>query len=274
MRIKLSRITQFALVVTFASMLGVVQADEGTADPDFDYEPPEEIGVFGRFTNFVADLFSSPSHAGSYSTAKKRRYSKIEDSHTFYCDCTTDLDERKFDKTSCGYVPNNDNIRAKRLEAEHILPAFWIANFHTGESCWEAHESCGGARDCCLENDERFKKAHNDLVNLIPTIGELNGDRSNFIYDLIDGEDEEDEDYGQCDFEVSTTEKVAEPKDDIRGDIARVYFYMRNTYELAYPDNLAERLNHWNDVDPISDEEKERNQRIQDTQGSSNALLQ
>ncbi len=267
----ITEFTQAILFIACTVVFSVSLADEGTSNTDFDYEPPEEIGVFGRFTNFVADLFSSPSHAGSYSTAKKRLYAKIEDEHTFYCGCTTNLEERKFDKASCGYVPKNDNIRAKRLEAEHILPAFWIANFHTGESCWEADDACGGARDCCLENDERFKKAHNDLVNLIPSVGELNGDRSNFIYDLID---DEEKDYGDCDFEVDTTAKTTEPKDDIRGDIARVYFYMRDTYELSYPDELAERLDEWSDADPISDVEKERNQRIQDTQGTSNSLTQ
>ena len=88
---------------------------------------------------------------------------------------------------------------------------------------------------------------------------------------LIDGEERN---YGSCDFEIDTGERVAEPKIDVRGDIARVYFYMRDTYDLKYPDALSERLAAWDKADPISDEEKLRNQRIQEAQGSSNPLLE
>ena len=148
-----------------------VHAAEGIDDADFDYLPPDSMMESLMFA--LGNMFRSPSHAGSYTTAKKRLYKQIEDEFTLYCGCTTDLDERTFDEASCGYVPRNDNERAHRLEAEHVVPAFWIANFHE-ESCWEADDSCGSARECRLENDTRFKKAHNDLVNLFPSIGELN----------------------------------------------------------------------------------------------------
>ena len=270
MRDKFTSLTRTLLLMASLFVGATAYADEGTTDTDFDYSPPEEIGVFDQFTEFFADMFRTPSHAGSYSTAKKRLYRKIEDEQTLYCGCPTNLTERTFDETSCGYEPRNDNVRAHRLEAEHVLPAFWIANFHTGTSCWVADSTCGGARECCLKNDARFKKAHNDLVNLMPSVGELNADRSNFIFDLISGEER---DYGDCDFEADSGKRTTEPKVDIRGDIARVYFYMRDTYDLAYPVGLSDRLDDWNSADPISDQEKERNKRIEDTQGTANTLI-
>ena len=36
-----------------------------------------------------------------------------------------------------------------------------------------------------------------DLHNLVPAIGEINGDRSNFTFEHIDGEERV---YGACDF--------------------------------------------------------------------------
>lgn len=41
----------------------------------------------------------------------------------------------------------------------------------------------------------------------------------------------EDRIFGTCDFEFESDE--AEPKEDIRGDIARIYFYMKQTYGLT-----------------------------------------
>jgi deoxyribonuclease-1 len=249
-------------------VLGAARADEGTSDPDFDYLPPD--GLFGRMASAVTEFFRGPSHPESYETAKKRLYAHIQDGRTFYCDCTTRLAERTFDKTSCGYVPRNDNERARRIEAEHILPASLIADFKPGSTCWAAQPECGSARECCLKNDAEFKKAHNDLVNLAPAIGELNADRSNLIYDVIDGEPRA---YGACDFEVDRGASAAEPKDDKRGDIARVYFYMRDTYGLKYPDDLAERLRSWSEADPVDDAERQRNKRILDSQGTSNPAV-
>lgn len=262
------------LVLAIVSVLASVgvRADEGTDDPDFDYLPPKELGFFETFKEYTYSYFRGPSHAGAYETAKKRLYENIDDQQSFYCGCKMNLEKRTLDRLSCAYVPRKDNDRAKRIEAEHVLPAFWIAKFYTGKTCWIKDEkTCGGARDCCLKNDARFKKAHNDLVNLLPAIGELNLARSNLIYDLVKDEPRL---FGRCDFEVDRGKDVAEPKKSIRGDVARVYFYMRDTYSLKYPAALLQRLNEWNKADPVSEEEITRNQRIKDTQGTANSYVE
>ncbi len=268
---KITKIFQYILLLMCLFANAVVLGDEGTDDTDFDYLPPDDIGIFSRFTEFIGGMFATPSHSGSYTTAKRRLYRKIGDKNTFYCGCPTNLSERTFDEVACGYEPRINNNRAHRLEAEHVLPAYWISAFHSDSTCWEADPSCGDARDCCLKKDERFKKAHNDLVNLIPTIGELNADRNNYLYDLVDGEIR---DYGDCDYEINASERHMEPHRDIRGDVSRIYFYMRDTYDLEFPDEITERLKEWDEVDPISNSEKERNLRIKNTQGTANQLLE
>ncbi|MDO6469820.1 endonuclease [Neptunomonas phycophila] len=47
-----------------------------------------------------------------------------------------------------------------------------------------------------------------DLHNLVPSVGELNGDRSNFRFGMIPNEPRA---YGQCDFEVNFKNRRAEP---------------------------------------------------------------
>jgi deoxyribonuclease-1 len=60
-----------------------------------------------------------------------------------------------------------------------------------------------------------------DLYNLQPSIGEVNQLRANYSMAMIPGETRA---FGPCDLEIE--DRKIEPRPDIRGDIARTYFYM------------------------------------------------
>jgi deoxyribonuclease I len=107
-----------------------------------------------------------------------------------------------------------------------------------------------------------------DMHNLFPTVGEVNGDRSNYIFGEIDGEDRK---YGECDFEVA--ERIAEPKKSIRGDIARSYLYMSHQYKMKIPDDYEELLRRWHLSDPPDEWERDRNSLIEDVQGNRNPFI-
>jgi deoxyribonuclease-1 len=106
------------------------------------------------------------------------------------------------------------------------------------------------------------------MHNLFPTVGEVNVDRSNYIFGKIDGEERE---YGQCDFEVA--ERIVEPKKSIRGDIARSYFYMSHQYKMAILDDYEEMLREWHLSDPPDEWERDRNSLIEDVQGNRNPYI-
>ncbi len=265
-------------LLTIAIMLssGCLWADDGIDDPDFDFLPQDEPSMFGSALEYawfkINRSIDRATHPSSYDAAKRLLYNRVGDQTTLYCGCTTRLKERDFLAESCGYIPRNDNKRAHRTEAEHVLPASLIAAFDPKSSCWEKNPLCGKERKCCLANDPKFKKAHNDLVNLIPAIGELNADRLNYLHEQVDGELRR---YGNCDFEVKLKKpKVAEPRPEIRGDIARIYFYMAETYKLVLPDKLVSHLKGWDEADPVSEEERQRNSTIQFIQGSANPSIQ
>ena len=78
-----------------------------------------------------------------------------------------------------------------------------------------------------------------DLYNLQPTIGEINQQRQNFKMSIIPGEKRN---FGKCDFEVQN--KFVEPSPNIRGDIARTYFYMADTYSKYIRGNWTSRYLH------------------------------
>jgi deoxyribonuclease-1 len=174
----------------------------------------------------------------------------------------------------CPYSPRNPltrsgkrNARIDRIEWEHVVPAEWIA---TGFGCQE------DTRAACRKIDG-FKEAEGDLFNLVPAIGEINGDRSSLLY----GEDfEEKRLYGKCNFEIVTTsddngqdQKFAEPADAIQGDVARIWFYMENRYGIETPLKTRATLVRWATEDPVDLEECAKTKIVAEQMGWQNPFV-
>lgn len=231
--------------------------------------PPAQQPAPGR-DPVLADL---PNTAGSFSTAKKRLYEQIYPDHrrTFYCDCAYGED-RKVDLNSCDMGALADVRRAGRIEAEHVFPAWQFGNFR---QCWrEPQQVCGediGGRECCEKSDPVFEAAHNDLHNLYPAVGEVNGQRSNYNWGMISGEKRE---FGACNIEVDSETRRAEPPEQVMGDIARTMFYMSETYGFRLSDQDRQLYEAWNRQDPPDDWERERNRRIAELQGRGNRFIE
>ena len=109
-----------------------------------------------------------------------------------------------------------------------------------------------------------------DMHNLVPAIGELNGDRSNYRFDF---ELPQSKQYGACDFEVLFKERRARVKEDTRGNIARTYLYMSNRYGMKLSKQEQKKFQAWNKKDPVDAWEAVRNQRIQKTQNNINKYI-
>ena len=109
-----------------------------------------------------------------------------------------------------------------------------------------------------------------DMYNLVPAVGEINALRSNYSFTIIPGERSE---FGECDMEIEN--RKAEPPPNVRGDIARIYFYM----DWAYPrhgviSNKNQRLfKAWDKKDPVDAWECERCKRIEQIQGNENPFV-
>ncbi len=219
------------------------------------------------------DIKDLPKTASSFSTAKNLLYGQVyfDRRESFYCGCRYNRD-LSVNWESCGYVPRQNQSRAGRIEAEHIAPASWLGQHRAcwqRDACQDAQGKSYGGRKCCLESDPIFQIAHNDLHNLVPAIGEINGDRSNFPFAEISGETRN---YGACDFEVKNGQ--SEPPASIRGDIARILFYMEATYALTLPVGQKTLLEQWHRDDPVDEWEQIRNQRIKRLQGNGNSFIQ
>jgi deoxyribonuclease I len=204
---------------------------------------------------------SFAEHPSSFSKAKKLAWGIYADKQeTFYCGC--DYEDGNVDASECGYKPRKQPKRGARVEWEHVVPAW---EFGHQRQCWQS-----GGRKNCERNDPQFGVMEADLHNLVPAVGELNGDRSNFRYGMIEGEPRA---YGRCDFEVDFKLDRAEPPANRQGDVARIYFYMRDRYGLKISRQQTQLFTAWSKMDPVDAWEMERDRRITKIQGNSNCYV-
>ncbi|MBQ0784034.1 MAG: endonuclease [Amphritea sp.] len=176
---------------------------------------------------------------------------------SFYCGCDYRTEGKKLvpQWDSCGYTPRKNANRAGRIEWEHVVPA-WA--FGHQRQCWQ-----NGGRKAC-KKDPGFRSMEADLHNLVPAIGEVNGDRSNYSFSQLEGEPRV---YGRCDMEVDFKRRKVEPPLERLGYIARTYFYMRDQYGLKISSKQEKLFAVWNIQDPVDHWELERNSLISEVQG-------
>lgn len=185
---------------------------------------------------------------------------------TIYCGCDYEWQGKSggtIDLQSCGYQVRKQEKRAKVLEWEHIVPAH---NFGHFLQCW----SKGGGRKNC-KNDPIYNLMEGDLFNLAPSIGEVNGDRSNFNFGALSGSGNES--YGQCSSQVNFKERTFEPRDEVKGMVARVYFYMYDRYDIKMSDSQTQLLMAWDKMYPVNEWEIERDNRIAKVMGFHNPFV-
>lgn len=202
----------------------------------------------------------------SFSKAKKEAV-KIYADHTssFYCDCDIEWQGKKGipNLDSCGYKVRKQLKRASRIEWEHVVPAW---QFGHQRQCWQ-----NGGRKNCTKNDKVFKAMEADLHNLVPAIGEVNGDRSNYNFSQWNGIDGAT--YGQCEVQVNFKQRRVMPPERSRGAIARTYLYMSQEYGFKLSKQQAQLMNAWNKQHPVSRWECERDRRIAKIQNNHNPFV-
>jgi deoxyribonuclease-1 len=110
-----------------------------------------------------------------------------------------------------------------------------------------------------------------DMHNLVPAIGEINGDRSNFKFGMLEGEAKQ---YGAVDVEINFKRRVIEPPNYVKGNIARTYFYMRDRYGINISKQQTKLFDAWNRTDPVDDQERLRNKLITQIQGNHNPYIE
>lgn len=196
----------------------------------------------------------------------KKIFNEENIKYTFYCNCKYDQ-HKNINHNSCQFAPRANANRAKRLEWEHVVPT---SLFGQTLPCWK-----NGGRKNCTKTSQIFQLFEGDMHNLKPAIGEINGDRSNLPFSIVDHKKFL---YGKCNFFIGKSQhlnyqNVAEPNDNIKGNIARIYLYMNQKYNLNISQNQLNIFKEWNEFDPPDQKEIYINQKIKNIQGDDNIFI-
>ncbi|MBA1278804.1 endonuclease [Stutzerimonas stutzeri] len=219
----------------------------------------------------LLSAISSASPPSTFTEAKAIARQKVfYDQNTsvlgdLYCGCQWRWVGRsggRIDTASCGYEVRKQQVRGERSEWEHIVPAW---TFGHQRKCWQ-----NGGRKNCVASDPVFREMEADLFNLYPSVGELNSDRANFNFGMISGSSQQ---YGQCSTKVDFKGRVAEPRDEVKGLVARSTFYMFDRYALRMSRQQQQLLMAWNNQHPVTPWEVERNERIRAIVGHGNPFV-
>lgn len=226
-----------------------------------------------KLTCLLLLVLTSPLQADSlsFSQAKDLMRERVyqdrneADKGSFYCGCSwawAGDSGGRIDHQSCGYGVRKQENRAARLEWEHVVPA-WVMGHQ--RQCWQL-----GARRNCRSDDPVFSVMEADMHNLMPSIGEVNGDRSNYRFGMLPGEPRV---YGQCDVEVDFKQRTVEPRPEVRGQIARTYFYIHDRYDLNMSKQQQRLFMVWDKEHPVTPWERQRDQRIAEIMGHHNPFV-
>ena len=149
--------------------------------------------------------------------------------------------------------------KGKGINIEHIFPMSWAVNTL----------NCRNRSDC-RSHSPRFNRIEADMHNLYPARAVINKERSALAFGVVPGEFRN---FGYCDFEIDRRQRLAEPRPEVRGNIARAMFYMQATYDLKIFSRQGKILKQWHWEDPPDAEERRRNRIIEKIQGNRNRFV-
>lgn len=198
--------------------------------------------------------------------AAKRIAQKIysDEPTDFYCNCPIRWvgGKGQLDLRSCGYQVRKNGPRAQRVEWEHVVPA---QQFGSGRACWQQ-----GGREQCGDQDQTYRRMEADLFNLRPALGEVNGDRAHFRFaELPDTPPQ----HGACPVRIDFKRQLAQPRPEVRGDIARIYFYMADRYQLQLSEAEQQLFLRWHQQDPVDERELALMRRTAQQMGHQNEFV-
>lgn len=184
---------------------------------------------------------------------------------TIYCGCDWQWVGRsggRIEPERCGYRIRAIANRGQRTEIEHIFAA---SHFGQQRQCWQ-----NGGRKNCNQTDPVFNRMEADLHNLTVSIGELNADRSNYRFGMLPNSPQQ---HGQCTSKVDFKQRIFEPRNEAKGQIARINFYMADQYNLRLSEQQQKLFMAWSKQYPVSQWERTRDQRIAQIMGHHNPFV-
>ncbi|MBL4636630.1 MAG: endonuclease [Kofleriaceae bacterium] len=176
-----------------------------------------------------------------------------------------------------------------------------IFDFYSSK-CWAPEEACGNymREGDCFNREHSWPKSwwgggtgpdqHQDLIAVIPADGYVNNQRGQLPLGEVSGTTYNSTNgsrIGNCaSLGIATSQRCFEPPNNLKGDMARIYFYMAVRYEGEFgccselsveKSNLNQwqenQLRLWHNDDPVDVWERERNERVFGLQRNRNPFV-
>lgn len=234
------------------------------------------------FISFFAGMLLSPQafsaeimslsgnkHINNFSEAKRELH-RIYSGHqrTLYCGCP--YYGKEVNMNSCKSFSPGQGARFKKLEWEHVVPADKLGEVVKSWSQGDVVCKKKKGRKCAAKASPLFRQMEADMYNLYPESGGINGARSNKPpRESLSGNLKT---FGQCETVVGKDGFV--PRAAVRGEIARTYLYMKDTYGIPLSDEEVALFQKWSGQDPVDSWECERARRIRAVQGNQNKSVE
>ncbi|MCC7070238.1 MAG: endonuclease [Deltaproteobacteria bacterium] len=135
----------------------------------------------------------------------------------------------------------------------------------------EEHEHINAEHTRPRSTGVKGTPANTDLHHLFPTDQEANNRRGNLPFGEV-----VEELWRQGDARMGTDQSgalVFEPPDEHKGNVARALFYVAAVYGLALPPDEERVLRGWHRLDPVSGQERARNDAISTLQENRNPFV-
>jgi len=225
-------------------------------------------------TLITTSVLAANQEIQSFSKAKKILEKQVYDNNrtTLYCGAVFDT-QRKVTAPH-GFTTTKYVKRAKKIEWEHVVPA---ENFGRSFNEWrDGHKQCVNSkgksfkgRKCANKVNSEYRYMQADMFNLYPAIGAVNALRSNYNFTMLPAVES---DFGSCKMKIDN--RKAEPPEIVRGQIARTYLYMDETYK-RYKMSKSQRqlMSAWDKMYPEDAWECARAKKITRLQKSENNIV-
>ena len=234
------------------------------------------------FLLFLTSVFSiaSADTPKNFTEAKKIAR-KIFSDHkiTIYCGCKYDK-HYKIKHKSCGMTPTKDKKRAMRVEWEHIVPMYNVVRQRPcgqAKICKKRNGKSYGGRKCCQKIDKEFRQIEGELFNLWPSVGSVNKARSNYRFQALTSSDDPNRNnlfnYDGCEILIDSKNRAVEPKDAVKGVVARASLFMIEKYKVNFSSQQQKLYEVWNKQYPPSEWEKTWEKRVFAIQGYHNNYI-
>lgn len=189
------------------------------------------------------------------------------------CNLTTVTGKVTISKSNCDYNPKRNNAVSTGVSTglDHVFP---ISLVYQDLPCGKSKNP----RTACM-SVPLYRVAYTDLHNLFFTQEAVNMEKSDHPWcEGTDGHLFGKDGMRLLNKRVVTRYGISRycvvPPSEYKGDIARLGFYMRDTYNLKFTDAELWMYEQWNTEDPISSAERERNLLVGRIQGNTNTYVE